>query len=212
MNQETPMTTTNWFGCCSGTTTNTVRRLLPVGVAVAVIFLLTGGYYTQHVYEYQRLSVGQWVFAPKDGRMWLVKGRWGLEETRHKWEPSCPTIRIRNGEYLAHDLTGRQEQLLLTKDKGPHAEWVFEIVRRITSREGGGRHREGDEGYVVYLSASNGPFKGWYVGEGPYSEEDAVRSRKEPVWQPLILVKDSKDAARIHFHDKHCHLEDREKR
>jgi hypothetical protein len=130
--------------------------------------------------------------------------RWDRVETsrdvkwKHdRWVVSAPTIKSETGKFLSYALKGREPAVYLTKDKGDHTRWVFEIVERVRperSKSSDRNMKEGSEGFSFRVQAAEGQFKNWYL-----AAEDAPKDKKEPVKRRLTLVRSKKQATEFEY-------------
>lgn len=175
-----------------------VRAIL-VGLAVC---LLTGGIpksTTIHkMYFDNRIVEGQ------ESEVWLTdrtnrRPVW-QEPDGPDWFASAPTIRAANGRYLAYDENGKNPVLFLSADKGPGAEWGFDIVGEVTPVKMK-RQTEGFSGIKAKLQATSGPFKGWYVARGPETQIKTADGKEETRWS-FQLTKKREEAIELTFLSK----------
>jgi hypothetical protein len=189
-----------------------VAALIPF--LIVVVFMLTGGFYVNDSFFVGKLSIGGRYISEIDGQACLTG-----QDDLGPWRLSTPTISNARLQphYLAYSLDKSNTKVYFTTERGEPTEWVFVIIRHESPRsyqnraEGESPLREGDEGYLFFLKAKNGPYTGWYLAEGPVSK--TVPGEGGRPSRPLILVEDRRQAATLHYlHRRHRPVDKREKR
>jgi len=142
------------------------------------------------------LGVGDWQLRGDESEPYLVLRPLPREDRlteRHCWAVSAPTIKAEAGKFLAYDLKGREPRVYLTREKGDHARWLFEVGERL--RPGPKKKssfKEGREGFTFKAIAAEGEFKGWYLAaeDAPKTEKD----KKPAARKRLTLVRQAEKA------------------
>lgn len=115
-----------------------------------------------------------------------------------RWDVSAPYVVSRRGGYCAYDLAGKSPNVIVLKEKGRAAEWLFEIERRVFPNTKGGKNEQrnggewGKQGMSFRMKAANGEYAGWYLAG---QDDGAVR-----------LVRDRKDASLIFYFEEDCEI------
>jgi hypothetical protein len=144
------------------------------------------------------LGTGDWQLCARNGEAVLVASGWRKswsgwlpEDRRNEWHVSTPTIKSKDGKFLASDPEGRTPSVRLVKDKGANTRWAFDILADVTPGRGDAdetKFKVGASGFRFRVLAAEGPFKNWYMAaEEPQQGQGAATRR-------LKLVRDVKKA------------------
>jgi hypothetical protein len=115
------------------------------------------------------------------GKTWRVnKLQIGWTTYDGKWDFDSPTIRSKDG-YLTYDVTGQSRKVTFGKERGDQTTWAF--VERTPFLDESSNLEQ--KGYTLKIQATEGPFKGWYLGRAA-GEFVLVEKRRDSVTLRLI--------------------------
>jgi len=161
---------------------NTCQLLSPVIVLLAA-GLASAGEQARDV-GVKWLGTGHWQMREDDGDVYLVEHRWSRKEQRlkerHPWSVGAPTIKSEGGLYLSYDLEGKDPSVRLSKEKGDHTRWAFEIETRLSPERVDsckGPLKEGAKGFTFRISVTEGKYKGWYLAAEEKDGKDRRRGQ-----------------------------------
>jgi len=173
---------------------------------VAALLLFAGSFHAaiQGKVSTCWLGAGDWQLREGEKEARLVGFKWNRLDDVPRWKRDCwfvsaPTIKSESGKFLSYDLKGREPSVYLTKDKGDHTRWLFEIVERTRPQDAksagkGSGIKEGADGYTFRVLAAEGRFKNWYLAAEDPPKEEKGRKGKEPARRRLTLVRGKKQA------------------